>query len=1225
MKKFLKIIAIPIIIIIPIMFYKDIIAQKLTNNISSLSEVYSENPESNVYLVTDNSISRVIPKTNVYTFKRNFKSNEMIKVYSKIDCNDTDEVAENELVCSGMCVKYELNGKIFKISVLGDLYDDNEKTNLKGDGELDQIELTKIIRNNVKADGCIIEDEIEKLSADITMDGIINNKDIEAIIKYLEIGDILQKNVNAVVKPNIEIVRGNKNEEGKYVNSVKLKIRQNNQRNATLKTIYKIIKITDNSEEKIGEGEINIQKEILLNEQGKYKILAYTYGIEGNKSKESSISLDIIEAERIMTAQIISVPTQYSNLLNKQYEYLEDLIDEIKEKEGNFTIQLLHNVENGSNTINCKNIIIDLNGHEIKNNSRENATIILESGNLTFKDTKDEGKIINEDGFAIQIKNGTLNLGTNDNIIFQKPIIKGYSGSIINEGIVNFYDGIIIGEVNGNSLNVIKKLNIINTNEKPYYTLFDEQSNEDIENITENDKIFYNTIFNNNLNIRAKNVKFINCIFERDVYIEGLNKNGDFISFSNCIFKRNANVNSRFINFMDCKFTGESIANGTDTLLNILSGGEDGVYENISIKNAKGNGLCYHSYGCLFSNIIIENCSENGLKIETGGGSFSDIVVKNNNKNGVIISETSEVNQIQVNNLYAINNGNNNEKDTEEYYGLYAENVKNCYYGVKQCSNNIQLNNCQDISGMIQINKSFNYSDNNQNKNDISVLKYERDEEKEDTIKKIWNDEIINIKSNNSKEMEFENPTTIADDNCYISCYFKNNVAIEEGFSPSFINCKFDENIENRGQSTEFVSCIFENSVQDKGSKTIITGGYFLSNVNNILGGLNVFEGAIEGKYNNIIIRNSYVDGLKYSGSDCSFTNINISSTGKNGLYINNSTGGEFNNIKVFCCNRIYNDSNNTDSAYIEESINESTNYAGVKICNSNNINLYNLNTQQNYGGGMKLENVANCNFIVNTLGNSWHFLKNNQHTQYYGIDIDENSRDNKGILNICASYTNKTYDGGNKASFDGSDKGFIDNGTNNEFSIVMTNYADYNQDKTFAYLWFGKYAPERNIVKYKKINLILNNNTTLDINTGNIKQFSTSNVGDANNKIIVKKEIVQGNKNELEATAELEISGNEITSNKGYFVLDAQHTNLYSFAYIRYKLKNGEIYNDFDAQKRCYTLSKENNRNILYFDIDENIENIESISLEVFVINDNDITIDSNSVKIKAECVFTQ
>ena len=454
---FILILAICVIIGIRSKTYAEDLSNE--NQINNLINENEDNPESTKYFVTDSIISRVMPETSIETFKTNFASNEVVKVYTDSECTEQNEV-KNDYVCSGMYAKYEYNGRKFRISVLGDIHsEDKLENNLNGDGILNQIELTRIIREHVKTIGWEIKDEIEKSSADVTIDKNIDKNDITSIITYIVFEGVEGKNVKIIESPKVEVISGEQNTEGNYIDNVKLKIKEENPSEETQKTIYKITKIFDNNREDSDYIQISgTQKEIVLEQQGLYKITSYTYGIEGNKSKIGYSIINIClnneeKEERDKVARIIDAPEEYRNLIGTEYESLSNAIDKVAENKGNFIIQIIRDITDETNIVDNKEVTIDLNGCEVKAEDDAKANITVKSGGkLTIIDNTDEkiGKIVNTKGIGVKVENGgTFTLGINENNVPEDlPCIQGKTVGVKTEegGTFNFYDGIVKGE-----------------------------------------------------------------------------------------------------------------------------------------------------------------------------------------------------------------------------------------------------------------------------------------------------------------------------------------------------------------------------------------------------------------------------------------------------------------------------------------------------------------------------------------------------------------------------------------------------------------------------------------------------------------------------------------------------------------------------------------------------------------------------------------------------------
>lgn len=246
--------------------------------VQKLLKENEDNPESTKYLVTDEFISRVSPKTHIKDFKNNFIKDDEVKVFEDEECK---KEVKNGYIYSGMYAKYMKNDRVFKISVIGDINSvDKGINNIKGDGILNQIELTRDIRHYVKTEGWKISEAQERESGDITYDNTVDDEDIKGIIEYIVYDNLEIPEVKRIESPKIEIIGGDIGLDEKYVGNVKLKITELN-KEETEKTIYKITgsKIQEYIEL---DGK---EQEIELSGEGIYKITAYTYGKLENKSK----------------------------------------------------------------------------------------------------------------------------------------------------------------------------------------------------------------------------------------------------------------------------------------------------------------------------------------------------------------------------------------------------------------------------------------------------------------------------------------------------------------------------------------------------------------------------------------------------------------------------------------------------------------------------------------------------------------------------------------------------------------------------------------------------------------------------------------------------------------------------------------------------------------------------------------------------------------------------
>ena len=263
------------IIVLCMIFFANTANAKLENEEQIKEELQKENDENPIstkYLVTDKYISCVNSETTIEKFKSNVQG---VKVYETM--SKEKEVTEG-IIKTGMIAEYTKNGRTYNISVIGDL---------NKDGVLNQIDITREIRAILGIENWKIEEEIVKISADILRDSTLNEKDVKKGIDLI----VLDKEENSfemIEKPEIDIIGEYK--EDRFITEVKIKILQKDKKGE--KTVYKI---TGAENEKYRE--IKDTEEINLKRDGIYKVTAYTYGKDGNKSEEESI-IFVIEKER---------------------------------------------------------------------------------------------------------------------------------------------------------------------------------------------------------------------------------------------------------------------------------------------------------------------------------------------------------------------------------------------------------------------------------------------------------------------------------------------------------------------------------------------------------------------------------------------------------------------------------------------------------------------------------------------------------------------------------------------------------------------------------------------------------------------------------------------------------------------------------------------------------------------------------------------------------------
>ena len=238
--------------------------------IARLQKENEDNPESTNYLITDEYISNVLPGTTVENLKKNIK--EVVKVYE-------NEGKESEIktgkVKTGMVIEYVDNLRTYGLSVLGDI---------DRDGSLNQIELTREIRDIEKTEGWNISEKIDIYSGDMNRNGKIDKDDVESIIEYIVYGKLETNKFATILKPEIKVTSGNFKVD-RYDSNVEIEVTQKDENGQ--RTVYKV---TDSNESEDGQYiEIENRESVKIEKDGIYKITAYTYGAEGNKSKGETV------------------------------------------------------------------------------------------------------------------------------------------------------------------------------------------------------------------------------------------------------------------------------------------------------------------------------------------------------------------------------------------------------------------------------------------------------------------------------------------------------------------------------------------------------------------------------------------------------------------------------------------------------------------------------------------------------------------------------------------------------------------------------------------------------------------------------------------------------------------------------------------------------------------------------------------------------------------------
>ena len=242
----------------------------LSEEIEKLKNEDDENLISTKYLVTDNVIKRVKENTSIEEFKKAFERE--IKIYTDEMMNE--EVTEG-IIKTGMTVVDKEDTYIAVVD--GDV---------SKDGKVDQIDVSKMVREETE--------EIGKVEA--------SEYGIEKVARKIVYGKYELEKVKEVEKPEIKVVNGQQGENEWYTTDVELEINQKEEQGK--KTVYKIKGTEEKEETQIEEGQ-----KITIDKDGIYKVIAYTYGEEGNRSR---ITYEIIKVNKTGIEATINYSTTES-------------------------------------------------------------------------------------------------------------------------------------------------------------------------------------------------------------------------------------------------------------------------------------------------------------------------------------------------------------------------------------------------------------------------------------------------------------------------------------------------------------------------------------------------------------------------------------------------------------------------------------------------------------------------------------------------------------------------------------------------------------------------------------------------------------------------------------------------------------------------------------------------------------------------------------------------
>ena len=243
---------------------------------NSNTENSAQELESEEYIIneSDKIIYRVIPETQVDTFKNNFTTPNILAVYSEKEC--VNEVTSG-IIATGMYAKNLSDGNVYEISTIGDF---------DGDGKIGQVELTNLIRHVVGLKDYQLTGSVLK-SADMNNDNNINIIDITILIRYVVYGELDIPENQKIASPTIEVVSGTEGNNDWYTSNVEIKIKPNAESEIIGKTTYKIFGSKEVEETEIAENET------ITLEQGTYLISAYTYSKSGFKSLATRKTIQI--------------------------------------------------------------------------------------------------------------------------------------------------------------------------------------------------------------------------------------------------------------------------------------------------------------------------------------------------------------------------------------------------------------------------------------------------------------------------------------------------------------------------------------------------------------------------------------------------------------------------------------------------------------------------------------------------------------------------------------------------------------------------------------------------------------------------------------------------------------------------------------------------------------------------------------------------------------------
>lgn len=226
---------------------------------------------SNIYLVTDEFITRIEPNTTIEEFTANINRDDFILTFNNV------KVSEG-LVKTGMVLTR--GEEHYTLVVAGDL---------NKDGLMNYIDISMMI-DNTKSQPA---DKIIRLANDFNEDGHYDKTDVDNAVDYVLNGKIELKDVkNDIRATSLEIVSGELGDNNWYRGDIVVKIGTNGAKD----TSYKVIGTSIQEGVGISDG-----AEVTLSGYGAYKIIAWNYNEEGVRSNVTTMTFKIDDREIVPT------------------------------------------------------------------------------------------------------------------------------------------------------------------------------------------------------------------------------------------------------------------------------------------------------------------------------------------------------------------------------------------------------------------------------------------------------------------------------------------------------------------------------------------------------------------------------------------------------------------------------------------------------------------------------------------------------------------------------------------------------------------------------------------------------------------------------------------------------------------------------------------------------------------------------------------------------------